>query len=375
MNPLKNPLKPDWSELHERRGVSLATFMLAPLSLLYMFGIRLWAIVLKSKKKRVLPGFTVSVGNLTTGGTGKTPAVCMLAEWARDEGYKVAILSRGYGGSYREKVLEVSDGHVIKTGPAKAGDEPCLLAGNLKGVQVWVSKNRYSAGIASFEAHGTNFFILDDGFQHRKLSRDIDLVLLDASSPLGNGHLLPWGPLRESEKALIRADAFIITRADNNETESRAGRLIKNHFQGKMYFQSSHVIESLIFPLKEDHFTLEYLRGKRVLGFSGIARPDSFKNVLKELGAEVVFFKPFMDHHQFTSREMDELANYKEQRNADFLVTTEKDWFRIQGEGLDKQKELAYLKMKLKIRSEEEKLFSMIKEKCQFVFGQQRDDI
>lgn len=353
----------------------MATFMLAPLSLLYMFGIRLWAIVLKSKKKRVLPGFTVSVGNLTTGGTGKTPAVCMLAEWARDEGYKVAILSRGYGGSYREKVLEVSDGHVIKTGPAKAGDEPCLLAGNLKGVQVWVSKNRYSAGIASFEAHGTNFFILDDGFQHRKLSRDIDLVLLDASSPLGNGHLLPWGPLRESEKALIRADAFIITRADNNETESRAGRLIKNHFQGKMYFQSSHVIESLIFPLKEDHFTLEYLRGKRVLGFSGIARPDSFKNVLKELGAEVVFFKPFMDHHQFTSREMDELANYKEQRNADFLVTTEKDWFRIQGEGLDKQKELAYLKMKLKIRSEEEKLFSMIKEKCQFVFGQQRDDI
>ena len=127
--------------------------------------------------------------NLTAGGTGKTPAACMLAEWARGEGYRIAVLSRGYGGSYREKVLEVSDGNRRHAGQDEAGDEPCLLSRRLLGVPVILSKRRYLAGLFAHEKFGTNFFVLDDGFQHLVLKRDLDIVLVDASDPFGNGRL------------------------------------------------------------------------------------------------------------------------------------------------------------------------------------------
>ena len=161
--------KIDWAKIHERRTFSLATPALALLSFLYGLGVRLRVKAYRGMKKRSLPGFVVSIGNLTVGGTGKTPSVCMLAEWALGEGYRVAVLTRGYGGRYKTKVLEVSDGNDIKVGPAEGGDEPYLLAKKLHGVPVIISKKRYLSGLLAYKKFGTDFFILDDGFQHLAL--------------------------------------------------------------------------------------------------------------------------------------------------------------------------------------------------------------
>jgi len=190
---------PDWSQIHQKETSGLLSVVLAFFSVLYGAGVKLRLRAYSGGlfKRKSLPGVVVSIGNLTVGGTGKTPAVIMLAKWALNEGFRVALLSRGYGGRYRKKVLEVSDGNSIKADPRDAGDEPYLLAKKLSGIPVVVSGKRYAAGIFAHEKFGCNFFILDDGFQHMELRRDLDLALIDAEKPFGNGHLLPRGPLRE----------------------------------------------------------------------------------------------------------------------------------------------------------------------------------
>ena len=150
----------------------------------------------------------------------------MLAKWALNEGYRVAILSRGYGGNYRERVLAVSDGEKANVGPIQSGDEPYLLARKLRGVPVIISKKRYMAGFFANKRFDTNFFILDDGFQHLALERDMNLLLIDASNPFGNGYLLPWGTLREPIAQLKRADAFIITRSSQKSQKDELSGLV-----------------------------------------------------------------------------------------------------------------------------------------------------
>ena len=206
---------PDWSRIHNRTKWNSWTLPLSVCSFFYGAGVRvrLRRYYSGALKVRRLPGFVVSVGNLTAGGTGKTPAVVMLAEWAAREGAKVAVLTRGYGGSHGREVLEVSDGKEVRLEPFLSGDEPCLLAKRLDGVPVIVANERYKAGLYAHGKFGSDFFILDDGYQHIRLARDMNIVLLDALNPFGNGHLLPWGPLREPLREIRRADACILTRA------------------------------------------------------------------------------------------------------------------------------------------------------------------
>jgi tetraacyldisaccharide 4'-kinase len=315
----------DWSRVHERRGLSVASAPLALLSLFYGLGVRLRLFAYRRMRRRSLPGFVVSVGNLTVGGTGKTPAACMLAEWAVSEGYSAAILSRGYGGRYMDKVLEVSDGKVITATAVEAGDEPYLMAKKLHGVPVIISKKRHLAGLHAHEKFGTNFFILDDGFQHLALKRDLDLVLLDSSSPFGNGHLLPWGPLREPATELKRADALILTRSGQNATGNDLSKDLQRRSPGKPLFRSEHAPEKVLFPNKEEVFDPEFLKGKRVLAFAGIARPEAFKETLIRLGAEVVSFKGYADHHAYKTNDMQELSSEKARLKAAYLLTTEKE--------------------------------------------------
>jgi len=349
----------DWSKIHDQDRFTPATLLLAALSSLYGLAVKFRTAMPRTRKE--LPGFVVSLGNLTAGGTGKTPAAVMVAQWALDEGHKPALLSRGYGGRNRQKVLEVSDGYSVFSNPLEAGDEPYLLARKLKGVPVIISRARYKAGLYAHEKHGTDFFILDDGFQHLGLARDLDIVLLDALRPFGNQHLLPWGPLREPVDHLGRADAFVLTRSVEDSTPILVDCL-KERFPKKPVFRSQHLPTRIIFPRSWKTYGPAFLMGKRVAAFSGIAKPAHFKNTLTKLGAEIVLFRVYQDHHPYSRAEIEEMILAA--RTADCLITTEKDWVRIENLGVHEDK-LCFLTVKFEMLAEKESFFNLVREKAQ----------
>ena len=304
----------------------------------------------------------ISIGNLTVGGTGKTPAACMLAQWAREKGYRVAILSRGYRGSYKHKVLIVSDGDKLYAGAEEAGDEPVLLAKKLPRVPIIVSKRRYDGGLWAHHHYGIDFFILDDGFQHRALKRDLDLVLLDGERPLANGYLLPRGPLREPVSALNRAQALILTRCNEVTLSSEeANKLVSNGLE-KLVFRSSHIPEEIVFPVHNKTYKPDFISSKRVIGFAGIGNSESFREVLIQLDAEIIDFKNFRDHHRYSQKEIDDLIKMNEENKGDFIVTTEKDWIRLENMKLNYSK-LAYLSITFSILEKQEEFYKMIENK------------
>jgi tetraacyldisaccharide 4'-kinase len=351
---------PDWTSIHEERGFHGSTPFLAMLSFLYGLGIRLRLLALRRKRKRKLPGFVVSMGNLTTGGTGKTPATIMMAQWALDKGYRAAVLSRGYGGNYQTKVLALSDIHNISAVPVIAGDEPCLIARRLRSVPVIVSRDRYLAGLKAHQDFGTDFFILDDGFQHLMLKRDLNVLLIEMSEkPFGNGHLLPWGPLREPVKQAKRADAVILTRSGSGPPGYALENRLRRIVQGKPFFRAEHIPEKVIFPIKGTDNSPWFLQGKRVIAFAGIARPKAFEDTLIELGADVLSFSEFRDHHPYSRHELDALISEKEKRGAEFLITTEKDWVRLEGVHFEFP-DLCYLVINFSLLPGEERFFNMV---------------
>jgi len=347
----------DWSKIHDQDKLTPATLPLAFFSFLYWVGIKLR--MGAEVKKDALPGFVVSLGNLTVGGTGKTPAAAMLAEWALARGYRPAVLSRGYGGKSRRKALEVSDGKRVLAAAGEAGDEPYLLAKKLKGVPVIISKDRFEAGSFARHKHGTNFYILDDGFQHVKLRRDLDLVLMDAARPFGNRRLLPWGPLREPMDHLARADAFILTRSDES-APSELVELLKRRFPEKPVFLSRHMPKKILFPRSWRTYGPAFFLGKKVAAFSGIAKPVRFQDTLARLGAEVCFFRAFPDHHPFSRAQIEEMI--LQAKNADCLVTTEKDWSRIENLQIHEDK-LCYLTVNFELMPDDKALFNMVRQR------------
>ena len=380
---------PDWSRIHRERRFSLWSLPLALFSFLYDLGVRfrLKAYEKGIFRRKSLPGFVVSVGNITAGGTGKTPAVAMLAKWALNEGHRVAILSKGYGGRYKQEVLEVSDGNRIYADSQTAGDEPVLLARAGSGSPVIISKNRYMAGMYAYEKFGSDFFILDDGFQHLGLERDLDLALIDSYDPFGNTHLLPWGPLREPLSQLGRADCLILTRFSRVESAERRGQgaerkaihhvsdaigspqetlaFLKERFPSTPVFRADHIPDRVVFPFSGESHSPEFLIGKRVLAFAGIANPEQFQESLTELGADVVQFMGFRDHYSFDEDEIRELIQMKERIGAGYLLTTEKDWMRIAPLALNKDMRmhdaLAYLSIKFAFLPGQEGFFKIIK--------------
>lgn len=349
----------NWTELHESRRFTFFTVPLALMSLVYGLGVRLDRLISGMKKKRYLPGFVLSVGNLTTGGTGKTPAVRMLARWAMKQGYRPAIISRGYGGNYDSRIFVVSDGREIKAGPDRTGDEPYLLARVLKGVPVVVSRDRFSAGMEAYSRFRTNFFILDDGFQHVRLKRDMDIVLMDKASPFGNGHLLPWGPLREPVKNVKRAHAVIYTRSDN----SRPKEMLNGALNSIEQFSGNHIPERLVLPFEQRESAPGDLKGRKITAFAGIAKPSSFRETLLKLGAEILSFRMFRDHHCFNLSEIEEIKREKERLGADYIITTEKDWVRLGAESADIPG-LGYVTITFAVTSEPDSFFEMIKKRA-----------
>ena len=374
---------PDWSRIHREKRFGPWTLPLALFSVLYGLGVRvrLSAYTKGISTRKSLPGFVISVGNITAGGTGKTPAVAMLAKWAFGEGHRVAILSKGYGGRYKQEVLELSDGKRIYADSQVAGDESVLLARGVSGSPVVISKNRYLAGMYAHEKFGSDFFILDDGFQHLGLERNLNLALIDASEPFGNAHLLPWGPLREPLSQLGRADAFILTRFSRVGSSERRGQgaksnakdhsgqktvtFLKGKFPAIPIFCADHIPDKVIFPLSGEAHSPGFLRGKQVLAFAGIAHPEQFKESLIGLGADVVQFKGFRDHYPFDGDEIRELIRMKERIGARYLLTTEKDWMRIAPLAFNMaapmHNDLAYLSVRFAFLPGQEGIFGIIR--------------
>ena len=333
----------------ERRGkrAALARFLLLLLSKIFLLIVKLRRVLYDF---RLLRDYTIGVqviaiGNLTVGGTGKTPVVEKFARELRDAGRNVAILSRGYRSKpppLSKRLIDrllfrrdrtpprvVSDGKSLLLDSETAGDEPYMLASNLKDVVVLVDKDRVKAGRYAIEKFGCDTLLLDDGFQYWKLAgRRRDIVLIDCQAPFGNEHLLPRGTLREPPSHLARATTIFITKSDGDTARLRA-RIARHN-------PSAGVIECVHHPLYfEDVFTgerhgLELIRSRRVASLSGIAQPESFEqSLVKILGAELVYSKRFADHHRFTQQEVLNVVNRGKKRQAEMILTTQKDAVRF----------------------------------------------
>jgi tetraacyldisaccharide 4'-kinase len=287
---------------------------------------------------RRLPCKVISIGNITVGGVGKTPMTQWLAARLRDAGHRVAVVSRGYGGGAEKRSGVVSDGRKMLMDPEMAGDEPYMTAARLPGVPVLVGRDRCASGLRAVSRFDCGVVLLDDGFQHLKLERDLDLVLMDAARPLGNGRLLPRGPLREPPGALSRAHGIVLTRCD----EARSfPAIVDRYAPGTPVFKSVHTPYPHLFlpagraparfaeTVTNPAETLSALRGRRVMGFSGIARNDAFEKTLRRLAVETVGFMGFSDHHRYAGADLRAVLKTAEDRSADLLATTEKDWVRL----------------------------------------------
>ena len=295
--------------------------------------------VLRSKK---LPCIVISIGNITVGGTGKTPMTIHVAELVKRMGYKVVVISRGYKGLAEKTGGIVSDGKTIFMEADKAGDEPFMIANRLKNIPVVVGKNRFKAGMTALDSFNPDVIVLDDAYQHPRLKREIDLVLLDSICPFGNHRLLPRGTLREPLSALMRSDAFILTRSDvAKEPESTYNSVkLKSYARDKPIFKAIHV--PYIYEVFKggaissqgssgDSCTqgFEFLRGRPVFIFSGIARNMDFYNTVKGFKCKVTGFSEFADHHKYTNKDLNMILQSAKKSDTDFIITTEKDYARI----------------------------------------------
>lgn len=298
-------------------------------------------------KPKKVNAYVVSVGNLTTGGVGKTPVVAQIAKYYVDNGEKVAIVSRGYGGKLSNKNINIiSDGSNIFVDANLAGDEPFWLAENVEGASVITSKNRYLASKYAVEELGATKIILDDGFQHRKFHRDLDIVLIDSEMGFGNENLLPAGPLREGLEAFNRIDKLVIVSKNIDHTRAEKYAKIMGKKLKKdtiVCYTEPEIIYNIFNP--EEKLT----QGEKILAFSAIGQPQQFYNFLKCY--DVVKTVDFDDHHNYIQADIEELRSY----GITTLVTTEKD----AGKLLDLDfKDLKVFALKLQTNLDVEKLLN-----------------
>lgn len=300
----------------------------------------------------------ISVGNLSVGGTGKTPMVIHLAGLVAGWGLKPAVLSRGYGGRSGKDVNVVSDGRNVFSEPDEGGDEPFLIARRLPAVPVLTGPRRAVTGEYAIGHFGADVMILDDGFQHRSLRRDLDIVLMDSRHPLGNGHLLPRGPLREPFSSLRRADLIVLTRAEKGGKPPFESRLAEE-LPSIPVFKSCHSPRRLTEGNGISHPPSD-LRGRRIYAFAGVARPDSFRECIESLQGMIVGFGAFSDHHRYRAGDLTEMEKEARSLGADLILTTEKDGVKLAPYG-DFASRVWTLDVDLEIIGEEERFAALIR--------------
>ena len=305
----------------------------------------------------------ISVGNLTVGGTGKTPVVELLARALQEGGRRVAILSRGYKSVPRPLVLRildkitkkkavfiprvVSDGQSLLLDSRTAGDEPFMLANNLRGVVVLVDRDRVKSGSYAVREFQADALILDDGFQYIRMRHGLEVVLVDRQAPFGNEFMLPRGTLREPPRNLRRATHIFLTKCDGTDNSAIIGRI-------RRYNRTADIIECSHRPKHLRNFVtgeikpLEFLRGLRIGSICGIAVPESFENALRGLDAEIEISKSYADHHRYSVKEIESFIRRCGRRELDAILTTEKDAVRIP-RILEPEIPLYYLRVEIEI--------------------------
>jgi len=278
--------------------------------------------------ERDLPAIVISVGNIVSGGTGKTPLTLWLARYLDERKWRTAILSRGYGRKSKH-IAPVTSLAVSQSQVELYGDEPLLLAGKLAPLPVWVGRRRRLSGQAAIRTSHAEVLLLDDGFQHLALARDLDLVLLDTMNPFGNGALLPLGPLREPIAHLARADAIILTHANDRATMQQLRSQLNTWFPGKPVFACRHRPVGLRRGVGGPSMPPAMVRNQPVVAFAGIAHPEKFFAMVRDCGAELLSCLVFPDHHVYQHRDIRSLLNVTRATQSRFLITTEKDAVRL----------------------------------------------
>ena len=335
--------------IFERRRGKRANLLRAFLTTLsHIFAVavqlRIWCYRMRLLRDRTLGCLVVSVGNLTVGGTGKTPVVETFARALAQRGRRVAILSRGYKSAKRpllermvvkltglEKLTPprvVSDGESLLLDSHQSGDEPYMLASNLKNVIVLVDKDRVKAGKYAIEKLQADTLLLDDGFQYLHLKSRLNLVLIDRTNPWGTGHMLPRGTLREPIRNLSRASYVFVTKCDGSDIGPLRDQI-------RSLNPTAEIIECAHRPLYlQDVFTgerkpLEFLRDLDIASLSGIAAPEGFEQSLEKLGANLTCSHRFADHHRYSQQEIINVINRSHKSGARAVITTEKDAVRF----------------------------------------------
>ncbi|OYT72921.1 MAG: tetraacyldisaccharide 4'-kinase [Chloracidobacterium sp. CP2_5A] len=271
----------------------------------------------------------ISVGNITAGGTGKTPLVEYIARYLTEEGHETVVLTRGYGRRSAARVV-LNDGQPAPDW-ALAGDEPLMLARQLPDVKVVVGADRYANGRFAEMAYGCDVFVLDDGFQHFQLQRDLNILVLDATDPFGNGELLPFGRLREPLYALKRADAVVVTRTDRAFDQAHLlGVLAACDVTAPVFFAYHDIVGVYELGARRPQ-AQRTLVGQPIGAFSALGKPVIFEDDLANLGANVVFTKRFPDHHAYAADDIATLVAEAKAAGAKRLATTEKDAVKLEG--------------------------------------------
>ena len=288
-------------------------------------------------QKQKLDCFVISLGNVTVGGTGKTPTAQRLARDIRDMGYRVVILNRGYRAKWHGEVGIVSDGKRLHMDAAEAGDEAYMLAKHLPEVPVLIGAERAKTGRYAMEHFGAEVAILDDGYQHWQLERDLDILLVDAVNVFGNGYILPRGTLREPISHISRADICLMTKVD----QAAAGSCDYIRETVHRYNPEARIVESIhqprcFIPLTEWYVNIAsqgidiaQMRGKRIMAVSAIGNPASFEQTLSDLGAVIIESLRYPDHHDYAMSEMTDIFQQAENAGAEAIVITEKDAVKI----------------------------------------------
>lgn len=341
----------------EKGFINVLLYLLLPLSLLYYVAIKMKDLLYLSGilRRKELPCKVISVGNITLGGTGKTPLVILIAGLLRRK--KPAILTRGYGRKNKRRILYASD----NPDPKKIGDESFLMSTELKDVPVIVASDRHYAGLQAIKKYGAEAVILDDGFQRRfSLKRDLDIVLIDCLKPFGTGMLFPAGTLREPLSALMYADIIVLSKSD-------AGDPVKVREEVKKHNPNALIVESVFSPvaLHELHnprteLDFKSIKNKKIMALSAVGNPDYFERIIFRYKPMALLPMRFMDHHDYSREDMWALNHMAP--GYDFIITTEKDAVKLRREELKDLKIPVYvLKIEFLITKGQEEFAARLK--------------
>lgn len=306
-------------------------------SVLYKAGVekKYHSLASHPERQAHLDAAVISIGNITVGGTGKTPAVCMLAQMLQQQGYRVALLNRGYRSQKEGDAAVMSDGKKILLSAEEGGDEACLMARSLPGVPVVIGRERRRSGQIAVDQFGSQILLLDDGFQHWQLWRDLDIVLVDATNPFGNGWLLPRGILREPMDHLDRAGLFIITKCDqaNREEIDAIYGTLQSYNPDAPIAEAVHRATWCISfedwnSMKPRESFGDLAKGTSVLAVSALGNPASFEQTVRSFGYDVAGSLRYDDHHRYTRDDIEAMQQTAASAHA-VLVTTEKDAVKL----------------------------------------------